>query len=573
MPGFVVDYFGTGNTSPGYGGLDANTKLLLHMNPSIFDLTIVGSFTTAGGSSANRITAYDGTNYSALGSGLDGLTLGVDVDGTDIYAAGIFSNAGGNPAVNIASWDGASWSAFGTGLNDYGRAVRKVGGTLYVGGDFTTADGVSASRVAKWNGTTFEPLGTGMSYAFTTTVAGIIDYQGNPTFIGQFTSSNGVTTNGITYWNGSTFVALGTGLSTPDAFGFTADGANLYVGGSFASAGGVANTAKLAKWDGASWSSLATTAPTNDIYGLAVAPNGDLYVTGDFTAIDGVSANRIAKYNGSTWSALGTGLNARGRDIKVAANGDVYVTGDFTTAGGTSAGYIAKWDGATWSAVGSGLDGAGYEMFLDSSGGFIDSSDSAHPVTANGDASINTTTFKFGGGAGDFDGTGDSLEVADSADFDFGTGDWCIDYQLRINTLPAGYHIAKFSSPSGWATDSTSSELRLWYNFTSTHSWTWSSSIDTWYHIAICRLGGNLHAYVNGSHLGSIATALTYNGDSNPLFVAARYNNTANSNILVDEVRISKGTARIDDTDDPLYIASGDPTDGFTPPTQEYERR
>ena len=71
----------------------------------------------------------------------------------EIYVGGIFSNAGGVPANNIAKWNGTSWSAVGTGTNDAVNDFAIFNGELYVVGGFTTAGGISANRIAKWDGT------------------------------------------------------------------------------------------------------------------------------------------------------------------------------------------------------------------------------------------------------------------------------------------------------------------------------------------------------------------------------------------------------------------------------------
>src|SRR3989339_404521 len=59
-------------------------------------------------------------------------------------------------------------------------------------------------------------------------------------------------------------------------------------------------------------------------------------------------------------------------------------------------------------------------------------------VTANGDAIQTTAQFKFSSKSGVFDGTGDYLSLADSEDWNFGTGDFTIDCWVRFNTV-AGY--------------------------------------------------------------------------------------------------------------------------------------
>src|SRR5205823_3890290 len=71
--------------------------------------------------------------------------------GSDLYAGGHFSTAGGVSASRIAKWDGSAWSALGSGANGivWALAVSGRGSDLYAGGDFTTAGGVSASRIAR----------------------------------------------------------------------------------------------------------------------------------------------------------------------------------------------------------------------------------------------------------------------------------------------------------------------------------------------------------------------------------------------------------------------------------------
>ena len=79
--------------------------------------TLGGYFTTAGGMPANYIAKWDGSAWSALGSGMNGVVYALAVSGTDLYAGGYFTSAGGVAATNIASWNGSAWSALGSGMN------------------------------------------------------------------------------------------------------------------------------------------------------------------------------------------------------------------------------------------------------------------------------------------------------------------------------------------------------------------------------------------------------------------------------------------------------------------------
>ncbi|MCO6436111.1 MAG: hypothetical protein J5J06_03395 [Phycisphaerae bacterium] len=62
-----------------------------------------------------------------------------------LVLGGEFSVVGKTVANNIAAWDGSNWSPLGTGMNDAVRAFTVFddgsGPALYAGGEFTTAGG------------------------------------------------------------------------------------------------------------------------------------------------------------------------------------------------------------------------------------------------------------------------------------------------------------------------------------------------------------------------------------------------------------------------------------------------
>jgi hypothetical protein len=106
------------------------------------------NFTTAGGVGANNIAKWDGTVWSPVGTGTNGVVLALAGHATGIYAGGYFTSAGGAGANNVAKWDGGSWSPLGTGVDDAVRALAlDDAGGLYVGGFFFNAGGVSARRI------------------------------------------------------------------------------------------------------------------------------------------------------------------------------------------------------------------------------------------------------------------------------------------------------------------------------------------------------------------------------------------------------------------------------------------
>ena len=318
-----------------------------------------GGFTNAWGVAATNIVKWDGTSWSALGSGVrsgssadrGGVHALAVVSGTNLYAAGKFVTAGGVSVANIAKWNGSAWSAVGSGAQDSVYALAVSGTNLYAGGWFSQAGGATdTSYIAKWNGSAWSALGAGGMDRYVYALA--VDSSGNLYAGGAFTSAGGVAANRVAKWNGTAWSALGTGIATNGITGglytgvraLTVDGSNkLYAGGEFSSAGGLTNTAYLAKWNGSAWS-----AAGSGIGGVvqALAASGtNVYAGGSFSTAGGISATNIAQWDGTAWSALGSGLGGTIRDAAIngvnlpvnallASGSSLYAGGGFTSAGG-----------------------------------------------------------------------------------------------------------------------------------------------------------------------------------------------------------------------------------------------
>src|SRR5438105_7719903 len=155
-------------------------------------------------------------------------------------------------------------------------------------------------------------------------------------------------------WASFTNALRGGGGPSLLANALAASGTNVYVGGSFTTAGG-ASANRIARWDGLHWSALGTGSSNGmdlPVLAIALSPAGVLYAGGTFSQAGGVNASRIAKWDGTNWSALGSGLTSDGwiDAIAIASNGDVYAGGMFSSISGTNAHNIARWDGTNWSA-------------------------------------------------------------------------------------------------------------------------------------------------------------------------------------------------------------------------------
>src|SRR6266498_371707 len=143
--------------------LGPNNVVLASVVDASGNLYIGGVFTQVGGLPANFIAKWDGSSWSALGSGLNNYVDALAVSGSNVYAGGGFTTAGDNPANNIAKWDGSNWSALDSGMNNEVYALAVSGSDLYAGGVFTTAGGTEAKHIAKWDGSSWSALGLGMN--------------------------------------------------------------------------------------------------------------------------------------------------------------------------------------------------------------------------------------------------------------------------------------------------------------------------------------------------------------------------------------------------------------------------
>jgi hypothetical protein len=78
--------------------------------------------------------------------------LALDGDGK-LYAGGSFTAAGGVNTANLAVWDGTIWSALGSGTNAATNTLALgADGTLYCGGYFGAAGGKGSSYFGIWHG-------------------------------------------------------------------------------------------------------------------------------------------------------------------------------------------------------------------------------------------------------------------------------------------------------------------------------------------------------------------------------------------------------------------------------------
>ena len=184
---------------------------------------------------------------------------------------------------------------------------------------------------------------------------------------------------------------------------------------------------------------------------------------------------------------------------------------------------------------------------------FVDSGVTGHTVNTSGDPVHSNNFAKFGTTSMQFDGTGDYLSIADHADFDFGTGDFTIDFWAKASVANTNaVWIGRANTSTGHSTWFFRIESATVVTFahapTETQKqYTYTVGTSEWKHYAAVRSSGTTTIYVNGTSIGSFTDGNNYDSNAGNVYIGARqYSSgiTQNYNGYIDELRISKGIAR-----------------------------
>ena len=332
-----------------------------------------GSFQLADNETVNSIAQWDGTSWSAVGGGVRmiengndnlGKVMALTYGNNTLFAGGYFNRADGKAVNYVAQYTGGAWSALGSGVkikqwstDSPINALAYGNGLLYAGGDFEAAGGKAIDLIAAWDGANWNEVAGGIAnegYDKVYALAAGADYV---IAGGYFRTIAAKRVDNIALLLGGEWLALGQGVNTDygdmpgKSYALTADDAgNVYVGGQFTRAGGVA-AQNIAAWDGQQWHNVGDA--DSYIAALAVG-DGFLYAGGNFTQIGGVAAGHVARMNLQTgqWSPLSSGINGTVNALAY-SDGILYAGGAFKSAGNAAAEDVAYWDGANWHSFGA----------------------------------------------------------------------------------------------------------------------------------------------------------------------------------------------------------------------------
>lgn len=313
-------------------------------NPVDGNLYVVGQFTTINGVTIQYVAKWNGTAWSAVGSGTAytaALMQGIAIaPNGNVWIVGSFTTGTGSATSYIGVWDGATWSQPSTAPNAVvDDVVFDAAGNAYVTGNFTNI----ATRIAKYDGAAWSALSTGLSGEGGT--LSVIPGTQQLYVSGNFATAGGVTVNNVARWDGTTFVALGSGTNALiDRHALDNDG-NLYIAGDFTTAGGV-TVNYMAKWNGSSWVSLAggvssgTGGTANWVNSVRIPSTGQVYFGGNGMLVAGgrTLINYITRWNGSVFLPLDiifSGTNAMSAPW-VTGTPELYVSGNLNNVSATT---------------------------------------------------------------------------------------------------------------------------------------------------------------------------------------------------------------------------------------------
>ena len=400
-------------------------------------LCVGGSFGNIGGISASRVACRTQSGWASAdlddfnGGGIV-RALARDADGT-LYAGGFFSLS--DPATNdggsVARWNGSDWELVDRGVGIWDtlsqantpglvRDLAWIGDELVVGGSFlnaggTTADGRAAVEVehvarfrpgtSSWEDAGKAPLAVGIAFAgdnvYSLATDGQVLYAG-----GLFSSVGGESAFNIARRVDGAWAALDHptdgSLGVEGSVGAVAAGAcEIYVGGSFARAGGIeaSNVAsftpdtgyaalgaglegtitalsvhphsgelyaaemvcvespglldctysRVMRWDGDSWNIFAAVSEVS-LFALGFDADGTLYGAGSG------AIGSVVRWTDTGWEPVGGDVDGPALALLIESDGSLIAGGIFETAGGMAARNVARWDGRDWSALGAGVE-------------------------------------------------------------------------------------------------------------------------------------------------------------------------------------------------------------------------
>lgn len=206
---------------------------------------------------------------------------------------------------------------------------------------------------------------------------------------------------------------------------------------------------------------------------------------------------------------------------------------------------------------------SGTALLLNGVNGAIIDQTGRNDIETVGTAKVSTAISA--GGSMLFDGSG-NLSVPNSSGFNFGSGDFTIEFYVNVTNRNVTGSIVSFGWPSGnpWLVYlNGSAQTIIFYASSANGSWSiadgnngtiTSVTENTWYHIAISRSGSSIRTFANGTLINTITSSAAIVASSSTLTVGGGDDNSQRTYCYVEDLIITKGQAKY--------------TSSFTPPSR-----
>ncbi len=268
-------------------------------------LVVGGNFSAVGGIPASNIALWDGSNWTPLATSMTpgggGVSLVEDIEVFEgkLIIGGYFTGIDGLPIRYVAAWDGAQWSALGTGLDSASSTLASVAAlTVYqdqllAGGWFAPVDGTGPRSLARFNGAEWESFADIPANILDMTVA-----DGDLIVAGTFNTVDGISTGRLARFDGSTWSGMPAPFGT-DPSGFRIEDMLVYDG-ELVIAGWqqIGGGLLFGRWDGTSWRTFGSGVTSGWSVDALVECEGNLYLGGPFVSVGGKGSCGFAIWHG-----------------------------------------------------------------------------------------------------------------------------------------------------------------------------------------------------------------------------------------------------------------------------------